>query len=324
VSGKTPDEMRLMVEVEDTGVGVAEDELDKMFTYFEQTASGRTEKSGTGLGLAISRDFARLLGGDITMASVAGKGSTFRVTVAIQEGSVSEVEAEIRPRRVVGLEAGQGIPRILIAEDSAENRLLLTTLLQKIGFQVREAENGKAAVDIFNRWRPHFIWMDVRMPVMDGLEATRRIKATGAGKATLIVALTAHALEEEKARILAAGCDDFVRKPYREEEIFEIMAAHLGIKYVYAVGRENPDPVGPEVDLRPEQLATLPADLRARLYQSVVELDEDRILALIEKIKMVDAPMAAVLSTFVDKFALWPLLDLLEEIERPRQEDRHD
>lgn len=319
-----PDRMRLTVEVEDTGVGVAEEELDKVFKYFEQTASGRAEKSGTGLGLAISRDFARMMGGDIAVASVAGKGSTFRLEVAIRESSVSQIKEDIRPRRVIGLEAEQEIPRILVVEDHVENRLLMKKLLLSVGFHVREAVNGQEAVDIFNEWQPHFIWMDVRMPVMDGLEATRRIKETETGKSTPVAALTAHALDEEKEVILAAGCDDIVRKPYRVQEIFEVMAAHLGIKYVYEGARGEPEPVEPDVDLHPEQLATLPGDLLGQLYQAVVELDEDRIMVLIEKIKTIDAHMATALDIFVKKLTLTPVLDLLEKIVQPVQEVGHD
>jgi signal transduction histidine kinase/DNA-binding response OmpR family regulator len=313
VKEETSDRMRLTVEVEDTGVGIAEDELDKVFRYFEQTASGSAQKSGTGLGLAISRDFARMLGGDIAVASVAGKGSTFRLEVAIEKSSASKIKEVIRPMRVVGLEAEQEIPRILIAEDKEENRLLLKKLLQTVGFQVREAVNGKEAVDIFNQWQPHFIWMDVRMPVMDGLEAARRIKKSEAGRSTPIAALTAHALEEEKEVILAVGCDDFVSKPYRLQEILEVMAAHLGVRYVYAKTDKEAELVEPDVDLLPEQLATLPGDLLGQLNQAVVELDEERILALIEKVKTIDAPMATVLETYVEKFALSSLLDLLEK-----------
>jgi CheY-like chemotaxis protein len=149
---------------------------------------------------------------------------------------------------------------------------------------------------------------------MDGLEATRRIKQTEAGKSTPIAALTAHALEEEKAVILAAGCDDFVRKPFGEQEIFEAMTKHLGLKYVYEESREEAVPGEPERDIRPERLAALPEDLLNQLYQSVVELDEDRILVLIEKIKTIDAHLATALDTFVREVALSPLLDLLETI----------
>jgi signal transduction histidine kinase/CheY-like chemotaxis protein len=316
------DRMRLTVEVADTGVGIAEADLDSVFAYFEQTASGLAKKSGTGLGLAISRDFARMMDGDITVTSTAGRGSTFRLAVAVEESRGTEIKADIRPRRIVGLEteAAQEIPRILVAEDNVESRLLLKKILQSVGFQVREAANGKEAVHIFKNWAPHFIWMDIRMPVMDGLEATRHIKGAAAGKSTRIAALTAHALAEEKEVILAAGCDDFVRKPYREEEIFEVMAAQLGIRYRYAEVGETPEADEPDVALRAEQLASLPEELFGQLYQSVVELDEERILALIDKIKAVDAHLAAVLDTCVRKLALSPLLNLLEKIEGPRPE----
>jgi CheY-like chemotaxis protein len=90
-----------------------------------------------------------------------------------------------------------------------------------VGFDVQEAVNGKQAVEIFHKWQPDFIWMDIRMPVMDGLEATQCIKHTDAGQSTIVAALTAHALEEEKERILSAGCDDFVRKPFRLNDTYD-------------------------------------------------------------------------------------------------------
>jgi CheY-like chemotaxis protein len=204
-----------------------------------------------------------------------------------------------------------------------DSRTLLVKLLRTAGFDVQAAVNGKQAVEMFHKWRPHFIWMDVRMPVMDGLEATRRIKQTGAGQSTPIAALSAHALEEEKKVILAAGCDDFVRKPFHEQEIFEAMAKHLGIRYAYEEVREQPEPVEPDVDLRPQQLAALPGELLGRLYQAVVELDEDRILVLAKKIKTIDAHLAASLAASVRNFALSPLLDLLEKIVQPEQEEGH-
>jgi signal transduction histidine kinase/CheY-like chemotaxis protein len=316
--------MRLKVEVEDTGVGIAEDEMDKVFAYFEQTASGRAKKSGTGLGLAISRDYVRMMGGDITVASKEGNGSTFRFEIDIREAAESDIkEREMQQRRVIGLEAGQDIPRILVVEDKKDSRIMLVKLLRTVGMQVQEAVNGRQAVDVFRQWQPDFIWMDIRMPVMDGLEATQLIKAE-AGKSTVIAALTAHALEEEREQILAAGCDDFVRKPFREHEIFGVMGKHLGLRYLYEDMVEKAVPAEPEFDLSPEQLAALPADLISRLHDAVIELDRDRILALIEQIKTIDAHLAKVLEPPVKKFALAPLLDLLEKIEQPKPGDSHD
>jgi CheY-like chemotaxis protein len=317
--------MRLKVEVEDTGVGIAEDELDKVFGYFEQTTSGRAKKSGTGLGLAISRDYARMMGGDIAVASKEGKGSTFRLEIDIREAAESDIKKRVmQQRRVIGLEAGQDIPRILVAEDKKDSRTILVKLLRTVGFQVQEAVDGKHAVDVFHQWRPDLIWMDIRMPVMDGLEATQRIKETEAGQSTVIAALTAHALEEEREQILAAGCDDFVSKPFREYEIFGVMGKHLGLRYVYEDSREKAVSVAPEVEIPPERLAALPADLLSRLHQAVVELDEDQTLALIEKIKTIDERLARGLDALARNLAYDTLLELLERSEQPMHGGVHD
>jgi PAS domain S-box-containing protein len=316
--------MRLKVEVADTGVGIAADEMDKVFVYFEQTASGRAKQSGTGLGLALSRDYARMMGGDITFTSEEGKGSTFYFHISVSEGSASDIKEKISRPRVVGLVPGQAIPRVLVAEDGEAGRTLLVKILEAAGLDVQAAVNGKEAVEVFQRWQPHFIWMDIRMPVMDGLQATRRIKATGAGTSAVIAALTAHALEEEREQILSAGCDDFVRKPFREQEIFEVMAKHLGLKYEYEDRHEEVGPIEPEVETSPEQLAVLPADLRDQLHKAVVELDRKQAMALIEKIKTVDARIAEGLEVFIRNLAFEPLLDLLEKSEQPEQEDGRD
>lgn len=303
-------DMHLKVEVEDTGVGIAESEAGKVFQYFEQTASGRRSRSGSGLGLAISRRYARLMGGDITFVSEKGKGSTFRLEIPVKEAEVSDFQEKPRIRRVVGLEPGREVPRILVAEDVIESRTLLVRLLEEVGFQVREAVNGRQAVEMTHGWRPHFIWMDIRMPVMDGLEAARRIKATEAGRSTIVAAVTAHALEEEKGVILEAGCDDFVRKPYREQEIFEVMAKHLGLEYRYE--DEEEQPLDAPLKLQHDQLAALPSDLRSHLYQAVVALDTSKTLAIIEQIGRQDAPLGIALEALACKLDYKTLLSLLE------------
>jgi PAS domain S-box-containing protein len=312
VEDKTPDKMRLVVEVRDTGVGIAEEEREKVFQYFEQTASDRKSKSGTGLGLAISREYARMMGGDITVASRLGEGSTFRLEIDIQEGRDTDIKETVPRRRVIGLKPGQSIPRALVAEDREESRYLLWKLLELAGFEVREAADGREAIKVFEEWQPDFIWMDVRMPLMDGLEATRRIKATEAGKSTIIAALTAHALEEEREPIMAAGCDDIVRKPFREEEIFAVMAKHLGLTYVYEEKEAKKIPAGSEFELTPGHLAALPADLIEELHNAVLRLDTARTLDTIGKIAQQDVPMGAALRMLAENMDYKRLLALLE------------
>ena len=194
VKGDTMNNLRLVAEVEDTGVGISADEIDKLFQYFEQTASGRKAGSGTGLGLVISREYARMMGGDIAVTSRVGEGSIFSMEIAIKAGGGWERREIVHTRRVTGLESGQIAPRILVVDDVKESRAPLVKLLEITGFEVREAEDGLQALRVFEQWKPQFIWMDVRMPVMDGLEATRRIKATDEGKSTAVVAITASVL----------------------------------------------------------------------------------------------------------------------------------
>jgi CheY-like chemotaxis protein len=225
----------------------------------------------------------------------------------------AEAPTELPHGRIIGLAEEQPRLRILIAEDQHENLLLLRKQLEPLGFDLREAVNGQEAVEIFEQWHPHLIWMDVRMPVMDGLTATRRIKATGDGACTKIIALTAHALEEERREILAAGCDDFIRKPYREAEIFEVMAKHLGLRYVYEGELETPS--GYESELHPEQLAALPADLLERLHQAVVELDILQTRELIAQITACNASAGNVMETLASRFEYDRLLKLLERTE---------
>lgn len=217
---------------------------------------------------------------------------------------------------MIGLEAGQDAPRILVAEDKKDNRTMLVKLLRTIGFQVKEAVNGKQVMDIFHEWQPDFIWMDIRMPVMDGLEATQRIKETESGRSTVIAALTAHALEEEKEQILAAGCDDFVRKPFREHEIFGVMGKHLDLRYVYEDSGEKAVPVELEVDIRPERLAALPTDLLSRLHHAVIRLDTDHTLTLIEQITEQDTTIGGAFRALAKKLDYSRLLRLLEQTDQ--------
>jgi len=308
--------LRLEVEVRDTGIGIAEDDLVRVFEYFEQAAGGHQTRSGTGLGLAISREYARMMGGDITVISRLGEGSTFRLEIDIQESVPLDRPEKVRENLVVGLEPGQATPRILVVEDQEESRRLLVQLLEDVGFEVREASEGLEAIRVFEEYRPHFIWMDMRMPGMDGLEATRRIKATDAGKKTVVAALTAHALEEEQEPILAAGCDELVRKPYREQELFEIMGRRLGIRYIYEGAHTGPGDVGWGAEVSSEEVAALPLALRKELHEALLRLNMARISAAIEKIAERDGRLGAALRRLAENMDYHRLLLLCEETGR--------
>jgi len=229
---------RAVFEVSDTGAGIAEDELPALFQPFAQTESGRDAKEGTGLGLAITRRIVELMGGTISVQSRRGEGTTFRFDVALEP--CEPVPLEQGPRRVVRIAQGQRPPRIAVVDDTPESRSLLRKLLEAVGFDVREAGNGAAALALCREWRPELVFMDVRMPVMDGREATRRIRqeerdepARG-GPGTVIVGLTASVFEQEAETLRAGGADEVLFKPFREEALFDVLAARLGVRFEYA------------------------------------------------------------------------------------------
>ncbi|MGB0561778.1 MAG: ATP-binding protein [Spirulinaceae cyanobacterium] len=297
-----PEPVRLRFEVEDTGPGIAEAELVDLFEAFVQTQSGRQSQEGTGLGLPISRQFVKLMGGEITAQSIVGEGTIFAFNILVNPVRGLDVEQERIQSRVMGLVAGQPTYKILIVDDKPINRKLLIKLLQPLGFEVREAENGLRAIEVWEQWEPHLIWMDMRMPVMDGHEAVTRIKGTTQGQATVVVALTASVFEEERAVLLSAGCDDFVRKPFREVTIFDVMHKHLGVQYVYEEEGEAIAPATESIELTTEQFAGTDPDWQERLYQAALDLDDAEAIDLIAEIADSHQALAADLTRLVQQF----------------------
>jgi PAS domain S-box-containing protein len=306
------DQIKLKFEVEDTGPGIGEEDRKRIFQPFVQLGDRVTTETGTGLGLAISRQFVDLMGGQIDVVSEKNKGSVFFFEIPVKELSLEEKAITPERGRVIGLEKGQPRYRLLIAEDQLENRILLHKILEPFEFDIREAVNGKVAVEIFEQWRPDLIWMDIRMPVMDGLEATKRIKASETGKHTKIIAITAHALEEERMMIMQAGCDDFIRKPYRNNEIFDILAKHLGLRFVY---EEKPivQPEKPEIELQAKLLEKIPSELIKKLHKAVIGLNPDRIQELTNQIMRYDPAVGGSLQKLAGRLDYSHLLQLLDE-----------
>jgi len=308
-----PERAHVRFEIEDSGPGIRQQDLHRIFFPFVQLGEQAPTRAGTGLGLAICKQYFELMGGQVGVASEPGKGSVFFFSIPVRVlPSVGEPDEPTRGR-VLGLAEGEPCYRLLIVEDQAENRLLLRRLLDPLGFELREAVNGQEAVTLFEQWHPDLIWMDIRMPVMDGLEAVRRIRMTKAGASTKIIALTAHALEEERRPIMAAGCDDFVRKPFREQEIFDTLARHLRLKFIYEkTGHPESTPKVPEFAFSPEQLQALPTELLRDLRQAVIELDTARTQALIAQVTQRDASLGRALNTLATQLDYNRLFKVLE------------
>jgi CheY-like chemotaxis protein len=233
------------------------------------------------------------------------------VQIPVQYAAASEVigpEAGQR-RRVVALERGQPLRRILIVEDQLENRQLLQRLAGTAGFDVEAAEDGARAVDAFAAWRPDFIWMDVGLPVLSGPEAVRRIRTMDGGRSVKIAAVTASAFDTDRDAVLAAGFDDLVRKPFHAHQIFDCMARHLGVTYVYATDQE-PETL-PQATLRPQDLAALPDILRADLEEALLSLDYQRISQVVARVSEQHQSAGRALQSLADNLTYSPILTAL-------------
>jgi|GEM_PF-117296 len=371
---------KISFEIQDTGIGIAPEELEKIFEPFVQASTSQQFQEGTGLGLAISRKFVQLMGGQITVSSKVGNGTLFKFDIPVSVVEAAAIQTKQLKRRVIALEPNQPCYRILIVDDRDYNRQLLVNLLSRFDFELKEACNGQKAVEVWENWQPHLIWMDLRMPVMDGCEATQQIRLREGGRHgdtetrrrrdaetprhgdaetrrridkkegendsqfpipnsptinTIIIALAASNPEEERAVALAAGCDDFIRKPFQEWEIFEMMKNYIGVRYIYekvasekkylpahrdSTGIASPSmglatrelPQGTPI-LTPTILASLPADWLVNFQQATVEGDLDLMLTFIEQIRQQNHHLADALASLANQFQFEELLALIEE-----------
>ncbi len=311
--------LRLQFEIEDTGPGIAAEEMNKLFEPFEQTKTGHKSQQGTGLGLPISRKFVQMMGGDITVSSTPDLGSKFAFDIQIRLVDPTDVKMLKPQKKVIVLAPNQPEYRILVVDDREDNRLVLVRLLSSIGLLVREAENGQEAVAVWEDWQPQLIWMDMRMPVMDGYEATKQIKAHPLGKTTVIIALTASAFENERKSILAAGCDDFLPKPFDANILFAKMEDFLGIRYVYEEPVDTNDTkLEKESEIRgvpsnqcvAAQLGQMPLEWVEKIYNAAQECCDDKIIQLIEEIPRELAPASQNLTTLAQNFLFDDIIEL--------------
>ncbi|MDB9516375.1 PAS domain S-box protein [Roseofilum reptotaenium CS-1145] len=308
--------IRLQFAVQDTGIGIAEDELEQLFNPFVQTESGRRSHQGTGLGLSISQKFVQLMGGNIEVQSILGEGSCFRFEIQATLASAEGVDPVIVRNRVIGLAPGQPRYRMLIVDDIPENRLLLVRLLHPLALEILEAETGEEAIAHWQQYHPDLIWMDIRMSGMDGYETTRRIRElesqASPTQKSIIIALTASAFSQKRELVFAAGCDDFIAKPFQEETIWNTLAKHLGLEYIYEEAlppTDSPEPF----TLTPNQLKIMPSEWIEAVHQSALSGDDERIIQLIAQIPPHYQGLINTLSDLVHHFHFNTLLELTDE-----------
>lgn len=295
---------RLQFTVADSGPGIPPERLAHLFDPFTQPRTGREYQTGSGLGLAISRGLLQVLGGELAIDSEAGRGTTVRFDLPVRVVAGLAADTARGPGQVVGLVPGQPRYRILVVDDYAEARRLLVRLLSPLGFEVREAADGQEAVDLWRQWQPDLIWMDMRMPVVDGREAARRIRAVQPGPRPVIIALTASSFEGKREEVLAAGCDDFLRKPFPEAKLFGLLEKHLGARFVYAAETAVSAPDAAAV-------AALPGPLRQALEAALQGLDPQAVEAAIAAVGRQDPELGTVLAAWARDFQYERILALL-------------
>ena len=306
-----PNMLTLQLEVEDSGPGIAESQLERIFNSFVQVGKSSSNAKGTGLGLAITKSFLQLMGGEIHVDSRLGEGTLFQIEFPLALANSDEFQGAAKKRQIVlGLAPDQPNWRILVVEDNLDSRLLLTDLLQQVGFEVQEAENGAEAIAHFKQWQPHFIWMDIRMPVLDGFEATRCIRELPGGSKVKIVALTASSFKDQRRKILSIGCDGVVHKPYQTHKIFAVMAEYLGVRYRYKEAVAEPVSVKTVVDA--QAVAALPKELRETLKREATSLNNKALEASLESVRNENPALAESLAVLIREFRYDQLVKLVD------------
>ncbi len=306
------DELNLLVEVEDTGCGISEEEIDKLFQPFEQTESGKKIQMGTGLGLTISRAFVRLMGGDIVVKSQVDFGSTFSFKINIEKGTFVKASNKTESRVVERLENRQLTYRVLIINDKDNNRYLLAQMLGRVGFEICEVANGEQAVRKFKKWNPHLILMDTRMPVMNGYEAIKIIRSCKGGEKVKIISISASVLDVEHQKALEKGADDFLGKPFREEVLFDKIKTLLGLEYVYSsdIWLSHNDHIANN-DLLSGKIAKIPSQLTSQLHDATLSADLEKMLEIIKEIENSDVNLANTLRNLAVNFKYQIIIEVL-------------
>ena len=297
-------------EIKNANCSIAAEELATIFDPLTRVKQEQSDARSS-LNLPISRKLSQLMEGDITVKALEPLGIVFNLRIQAQSIAAGELLIQPTVRRVIGLESDEIEYRILIVDDSITSRKIMARLLSSVGFQIEEAANGKEAIDVWLRWQPHMIWMDLKMPVMNGCEATERIRSHSSTTRIPIVAFSASTSDKDKTGMKAAGCDDYVPKPFSDDIIFDKIAQHLGIRYRY-------DPLSEPISFsdsnyfrfKADALSVMPTHWIERVEEAATQLDKDLLTQLLQQIPPEQAELREALQKEVDNFDFDRILNL--------------
>ncbi len=308
---KLNDISKLIVEIQDSGSGISENEIENLFKHFVQTTTGINKGSGTGLGLALSKELINIMGGDITVKSELGKGTIFTFNVDLKEGDIKKSEA-IVVKNIIRVDDNQKKYLILVVDDKIENQKIVVKFLTMVGFETIVANNGKEAIDKFEENNPDLILMDMRMPIMDGYEATRNIKLTEKGQQTPIIALTASSFEDEQNKIEKLNMQGHIRKPFRKNELYNVIGKILDVKYIYDEQADNTAKSAvKDTDFIKKAIANLPDKLVLKMLNAIAIADLDILLELIKTIEKENIDLSDYLKNLANNYEYENLQKLL-------------
>jgi CheY-like chemotaxis protein len=259
------EESRALFEIQDTGIGVAAEHLSKIFLPFQQVGQDKYKNEGTGLGLAITQKLATMMGTQVKVTSQLGSGSRFWFELELPE--VANYIPVLKDNSIITgyhlmVDEKSKTCKVLLADDKWENRAILSELLLPLGFDVQEAENGEQCLEKAFGWQPDVILLDLFMPVMDGFETVRNLREYIDFKDTLIIAVSASAFDYHQHASLSSGCNDFIAKPVRIEELLKCLQKHLKLSWI----TEN---MVPEDSMEPSDLTV---ECHALAPQQITEL----------------------------------------------------
>ncbi|MEM7758847.1 MAG: ATP-binding protein [Cyanobacteria bacterium P01_A01_bin.40] len=311
---------RLLFEIEDTGAGIDEQELNFLFQPFTQTQTGRESHEGSGLGLSISQKFIQLMNGEIKVNSKLGRGSIFSFHILV-EPAQNNLPRPTVIREVVGLAANQPRYRILIVDDHRDHLQVVLQLLKSIGFEVKAAVNGEEGIKIWQAWQPHLIFMDIQMPILDGYQATKIIKSEKIEHETIVIALTANIFEEKHSERshFDFDFDDIIHKPFRFCDLLTKIAEHLDIRYLYQESAVNNYSNSMLTNLAARELTV--ENLEVMNSQWLIQIHHAALIAdcqilqdLIAEIEREYEETAQRLSSCLDEFRFDKIAQLAEEV----------